>query len=251
MAGAEPLSEIGHGPRGPVAALCLHGLTSTPQSIAPIATALADRGHAVSAPRLPGHGRSSWRAMQHTRYEDWVTHAESQLIQLSRQHESVVVVGLSLGGAIATDLADRRPELVSGLVLINPAFAASDPRLTVLPVLQYLLPYTAGLAGDVRRADAPEELAYPVLPLRAFASFVRRWPALLQAAQRLRCPVLLARSAHDAVVPTLSAERFLQKVQPSLVQQLHLPNSAHVATLDHDAPALIEAIVAFVEETTG
>lgn len=249
LAGAEPFAHPGHGPLAEVAVLCVHGLTSTPQMIRPVATALADRGFAVSAPRLPGHG-TTWRGLNRTRYEDWATTVEAEAVRLRATHRALVIVGVSLGGALATEVSLRRPGLVDGLVLINPAFAATDPRLKVLPVLQYLLPTVPGIADDIRRQGEPRELGYPVLPLRAFASFVARWPGLLAEVAELDTPILLVRSAHDAVVPPLSAQRFLDQVPARLVRQLDLPNSGHVATLDHDADLVIEQTIAFVEEVT-
>lgn len=246
MTGAEPFAHQGSGQRADVAVLCVHGLTATPQMVRPVAEHLAALGYAVSAPRLPGHG-TTWQQLNRTRYDDWFTTVEAAAVELRRDRRVLVVFGVSLGGALATHLAQARPDLVDGLVLVNPAFAATDWRLKVLPLLQYVLAQLPGIADDIRREGPPRELSYPVLPLRAFASFVARWPWLVRALPEVTQPVLLARSAHDAVVPPISAETFLQHVGSADVTQLLLPESAHVATLDHDAPRLIEATVEFIE----
>lgn len=65
------------------------------------------------APDLLGHGRSPWRA-------PWTIDANAAALAAVLT-EPVVVVGHSFGGAIALHLAATRPELVTGLVLLDPA----------------------------------------------------------------------------------------------------------------------------------
>jgi carboxylesterase len=250
MVGAEPFSSPGTGARAATGVLCIHGLTATPQMVRPVAENLADLGYAVSAPLLPGHGRTS-QQLNRTRYDDWAAAVEVAALELRRERRHLVVFGVSLGGALATEVTVRHPDLVDGLVLVNPAFAATDWRLRVLPYLKYVLPSLAGLADDIRRDGPPRELAYDVMPLKAFHSFVRRWPALVAALPQVRTPVLLARSAHDRVVPRISAERFLEHVGSDDVTELVLPESGHVATLDHDAELLIAETARFVERVTA
>lgn len=210
------------------------------------------------------------RALAKTRYDDWLASAESALIRLRRDTaagspspegasdsgngaavERVVVVGISLGGALATDLAIRHPHLVDALALINPAFHSTDPLLRLLPVLSRVLPSTAGLAGDTADPDAPVELAYPRLPLRPLESFVQRWPTLLSAAAQVRCPTLIATSAKDAVVPPLSSDLLANQLPEHLLTRVSLNRSAHVATLDYEADALNRQIAAFIQEVLG
>ena len=72
---------------------------------------------AVVAPDLLGHGRSSWDA-------PWTIEANVAALAALIAEEAadpVVVVGHSFGGAIALNLAAMRPELVAGLVLLDPA----------------------------------------------------------------------------------------------------------------------------------
>lgn len=250
MVGAEPFSSPGTGERSRTGVLCIHGLTATPQMVGPVAEHLAALGYAVQAPLLPGHGRT-WQQMNRTRYEDWLTAVEIAAIELRRGRDHLVVFGVSLGGALATDLTVRHPDLVDGLVLVNPAFAATDWRLRLLPYIKHVIPRLPGIADDVRREGPPRELAYDVLPLKAFHSFVARWPDLVEALPQVRVPVLLARSAHDRVVPDVSVERFLERVGSRDVTRLDLPESGHVATLDHDAGLLVAETARFVERVTS
>lgn len=107
-----------YGPPGPPRVLAIHGLTGHGRRWEHLATRhLSDV--AVAAPDLLGHGRSPWKA-------PWTIDANadalaSVLPASADPPEPVVVVGHSFGGAIALHLAAVRPELVAGLVLLDPA----------------------------------------------------------------------------------------------------------------------------------
>lgn len=247
LEGAEPFHSPGVGDHADTAVLLMHGMTSSPQMVRPVAEHLADQGYAVSAPLLPGHG-TRWQDMSTTRYADWLRATVSAAEDLRARHRTVVAFGLSLGGALVTDLAAHRPELIDGLVLVNPAFAATDWRLRVIPRVKHLIPVAQGLADDIRRPGPPRELAYRWTPLKAFDSFTEQWPRLVSVLPQVRQPVLLMRSRHDKVVPPLSAETFLAAVGSEDVTVRWLEESAHVATLDHDAPALIAETLGFVDK---
>ncbi len=245
MPGAEPFHSHGTAEHSGVAVLLVHGLTSTPQTMGPLSEHLAGLGYAVSCPRLPGHG-TTLHDMKQTRYSDWLARVETEAVGLHRDHGRVVAIGMSLGGALVTDLAAQRPDIVDALVLINPGFVADDPRLVLLPLLKLLVPTFPGLADQIRRPGPPRELAYDRLPLKAFHSYVQRWPGLRRDFAKVTQPVLLLRSAHDQLVPAQSARLFLDGVASTDVTQVWLPNSGHVATLDYDQPLVLQATADFV-----
>src|SRR3954471_919887 len=76
--GAEPISLSG---RIDAAVLLVHGAGDTPQSLARLAAALNERGYAIEAPLLPGHGRSLRELAAHSG-DEWYAAARSGLISL-------------------------------------------------------------------------------------------------------------------------------------------------------------------------
>src|SRR5436305_10621698 len=86
------------------------------EAVNPTAEQLADN-FAVVAPVFPGFGESEGI----DRIEDMEDATFHHLDLLDRLgFDSVPVVGLSLGGWMAAELATRYPERVSKLVLVNP-----------------------------------------------------------------------------------------------------------------------------------
>ncbi len=101
-----------YGPPGPIEVLAIHGLTGHGQRWQTLATRHLTE-FAVAAPDLLGHGRSSWAA-------PWTI--DANVASLAALLDApTVVVGHSFGGAVALKLAANRPDLVSALVLLDPA----------------------------------------------------------------------------------------------------------------------------------
>jgi len=100
---------------GPVL-LLVHGLTNSSTCWRPAMRLLADAGHTVLAPDLPGHGGSERHRGDHS----LGAHASTlrdllQVLDLPR----VTVVGHSLGGGIAMVFTYQFPERVERLALID------------------------------------------------------------------------------------------------------------------------------------
>ncbi len=91
----------------------VHGLFGQGKNWTTIAKALAD-GHRVALVDLPNHGHSPW-----TDRVDYVDMAELLAAELEHLGEPVTLVGHSMGGKVAMQLALRRPELLRALVVVD------------------------------------------------------------------------------------------------------------------------------------
>lgn len=246
LPGAEPYHHDG----GPTAALLCHGLTGSPQSLRPWAERLAAAGLTVSLPRLPGHG-TNWREMSRTRWEDWYAEIDRSFQELRGRCNCVFVLGLSLGGCLALRLAEKRPDDVDGLVLVNPSLVADDRRVSLLPALLPLLrPFPVsvrGLGDDIKRADA-HEIAYDRLPLHALAGLPRLWARTRHGLGSLHQPILVFSSAEDHVVGPASVLALREGVRTSNLAIRECVNSYHVATLDNDATMIFEGSLEFIQD---
>ena len=99
---------------GPLLVL-LHGIASTADTWAPVATGLA-ASHTVLAPDLLGHGSS---AKPRGDYSLGAYASGVRDLITALGHERATVVGHSLGGGIAMQFAYQFPERVERLVLIS------------------------------------------------------------------------------------------------------------------------------------
>ena len=245
MPGAEPYAHDA----GDVGVLLCHGFTGTPMSLRPWAERLAGEGLTVRLPLLPGHG-TAWPDLNLTGWQDWYDAAQRSLDELTARCRTVVVGGLSMGGAIAARLAAERPADVAGLVLVNPAFVSDDVRLRALPVIKHLVPSLPGIASDIARPGVTE-LAYDRTPLKALHSFVRSWDETIRALAGVTAPLLLLHSRVDHVVPPRSSALLLSRVSSKDVTEVVLENSFHVATLDEDGDLIEKASLEFINRVSA
>jgi carboxylesterase len=238
MSGAEPIDL----PGGSVGVVLSHGFTGTTQSMRPWAEHLAAAGLSVVAPRLPGHG-TSVRDMNTTRFHDWYAELERAFEVLRGRCDTVFAMGLSMGGTLVLRLAQERSADVAGIVVVNAALATERKDAKLLPLLSKVVPSFPGIASDIKKPGVTE-LAYPKIPLKAAYSLQQAWPVVRRDLHRITCPVLVYRSAEDHVVEPVSGRMLLAGCVHA--EERVLTDSYHVATLDHDAPAIFDGSLAFV-----
>ncbi len=104
------------------AVVMIHGLGAGGGSFGPMVTALRPYVRRVIVPELPGHGFSAGPGEGATLTPDILLDAVADALD-GLLDEPAVVLGNSLGGAVALGYALRRPERVRGLVLVSPAGA--------------------------------------------------------------------------------------------------------------------------------
>jgi esterase/lipase len=242
MPGAEPFDL----PGGPVGVLLCHGFTGTPQSMRDWGTHLSAAGFTVRCPLLPGHG-TRWQDANHSTEDDWYAELSAALDDLLGRCTSVVVAGLSMGGTLALRLAERRPDDVAALVLVNPSLLTERRDATLLPVLAKLTPAWAPIGSDIKKPGSTE-LAYPRLPTRAAVALRRLWTAVRADLATVGTPLLVFRSVTDHVVEPASVELLLTQVGSTDTTEVLLHESYHVATLDNDAPEIFTRSVEWIRE---
>lgn len=115
------------GPRDAPALLLIHGSASSTRSwdsMVPLLTG----SHRVIRIDLLGHGRSAKPADRSYALPDQGRRVGVALDRLGVEH--AIVAGHSSGGAVATALAEQRPDLVTALVLVNtgPSLDAFIPQ---------------------------------------------------------------------------------------------------------------------------
>lgn len=245
LEGAEPFSAAG----GEHGVLVCHGFTGNPQSMRPLAEALAGAGFTVELPLWPGHG-TSLDDMLETGWDDWSAAAETAFSELESRCTKVVVAGLSMGGTLATWLATRHPE-IAGLIAINPAIEPGGDGVVDLlrQTIEQGTTVMPSIGSDV--ADpSMKELAYEGTPVAPLISLLEAQAALAPTLGEIRCPTLLITSRQDHVVPPSSSDYLAQRVSGP-VERLFLERSFHVATLDYDRDEIARRAVAFARQVTA
>ena len=214
-----------------------------------LADAFGEAGYNVELPRLPGHG-TTIEDMLTTRWADWSGEVEAAYQRLTARSSSVVVAGLSMGGALTLWIAGKHPE-IAGLICINPA--AQPQTSEVIEMLQGMIDggatVIAGIGGDIADPDA-QESAYAGTPLPCMVSLVADGLAVVAPTYpTLQMPLLLMKSLQDHVVDAAQAE-YLADNYGGMVERITLGRSYHVATQDYDKDLIIAESLAFANRVT-
>jgi len=245
--GAEPWSHIGGGQSG---ALVLHGFTGNPSSMRGVAEALAAAGFHIEMPRLPGHGTVIDDILT-TRWTDWAAEAEAAYQRLAQRATHIVVVGLSMGGALALHLGAEHPE-IAGLVCINPVTMPQPVEIT--DMLRDLAaggtPVLPGIGSDIADPDATES-AYEGTPVEPFRSMlIDGIEPLSHRYAEMHVRLLLMNSPQDHVVEPVQAE-YLADRYAGPVERIALERSYHVATQDYDKELIFDKTVEFASRVVA
>lgn len=244
IAGAEPYRAPGDD-RG---ALVVHGFTGNPQSMRPIAEALAAAGFTVELPLLPGHG-TAVEDLIPTGFADWLAAAEAAYQDLASRCRTVAVVGLSMGGALTAWLASEHPEIV-GIACLNAVVTAPEG---MRPFVEEMIAGGAevmpGIGSDIA-LEGVAESAYADTPLRPLLTLFDAAAELETRLGRITCPVLVVNSPQDHVVEPSNSDVLAASVTGP-VRRLTAERSYHVVTLDHDGPAVTSAVVSFFTEVSS
>ena len=224
-----------------VGILLVHGFTGSPHSMRPVAQRFMELGYAVEMPVLTGHA-TRWQDLRDSTYQQWLDSAERGYRRLTNQGLQVVVIGMSMGGTVATHLSARLP--VAGTVLINPYMVDVNPMMRHAGKVSKVLPVLKADRSDIA-VPGVSEGAYSLVPTAAVHQLHLLGAETRALIPQLKSPVLYLRSLGDHTVLDSSHRYFLEHCSVP-VEFRWLTRSYHVATLDYDAEYLLSAIQAFV-----
>lgn len=230
--------------------LYLHSALGETRMWLPHLQALAD-GHELHAPAHPGFGRST--GLDTVRdIEDLVYHYEAYLDAMG--WDAVDVVGLSLGGWIAAELAARYPARVSRLLLVSSVgiWVPDTPihdifvgdlrfpeRYVELFFADATCPAAMMLKAMIGSLDVPDEMLIELINARAATAKIGWNPLLHDPKLAALLPRVTARTVclwgdSDRVVPPVYGETFARLIPGA--QLTVVERCGHLLPLErHDA----------------
>jgi carboxylesterase len=252
---AEPFFFPGRGQASQAGCLLVHGFTGTPKEMRWMGEWLAGQGHAVLGVRLAGHA-TRLEDLPRTRWQDWLASLEDGWHLLSGCARQIVVMGLSMGGALALLFAARRYQQrcpIAGVVAMSTIYALpSDPRLPYIQLLAHLQPSVSKGPSDWRDLEAAQDhIDYPVYPTRAVAELRDLLVELRACLPEVQAPVLFIHSRSDGSVPPEQAKLLSDRVGSLDKQTLWVENSGHVIVREPERLRVFEAAGEFVRRVTA
>lgn len=243
---------------GKPALIFLHGAGQDHTNWQLPARFFAWHGFAALAPDLPGHGRSQGPALTEvSAMARWVR----QFMDAAGIAKAALV-GHSMGGAIALEVAAAEGERVTRMALLGTGLATpvNDALLNAArdtPEVAHRMITTWALAAPAKLGGNPVPgmwmtggsmaLLARNLPGSLHAAFqaCNAWTTGPAAASRVRCPTLVVIGANDLMTPPKAGRQLAESIEGARV--VTLPNCGHMMMAE--APdALLDALVAFFSQ---
>jgi alpha-beta hydrolase superfamily lysophospholipase len=239
----------------------IHGLGDHAGRYGRAVRALVDRGFAVEALDLPGHGRS-YGPRGHV--DSWDEYREAMEAWMARPRAEggapVALVGHSMGALLALEWAIRRPEDLRAIVLSAPPFEVVL-RATMLKVRMAqlvvrlwpgfsqkttILPSMLSHDPDVVRAHNDDPLIHYLMSARLFFEFQAVNAALRQSAPKLPVPALVLHGTGDLISSSVGSERWAKAAPPGLAELRLYEGLYHEILNEPEGPRIAEAMAAWL-----
>src|SRR2546429_9053389 len=117
---------------------------------------------------------------------------------LARDHEDVIVGGLSAGATMALDIALRRKP--SAVILCATALGMGNPIAYLAPYVWRVIKEVPSPASDLVDLNAGAK-CYDPAPVRAVAELLHGIGLVRKRLGEIRCPALVAHAVSDRLVP--------------------------------------------------
>lgn len=247
-----------HHPPGTPTVVFLHGLGSAAADwelqLGPFS-----QHYRVLAIDAPGHGQSSKPQQRYTAHG-----MADQLAELIRAIATPprAIIGLSMGGVLAQQLAIAHPDLVQALVLVNTFAHLHSPntlaRLRALRRASRLWTHGMTGVGDMIASSLfphPEQKTLRDRAAQQISSNPRPvyWQMMLMLARvdlrphlaDIRAPTLVVIGERDSTVPRAACEALAQHILGA--QRVILPDSGHASPIDQP-DAFNRAVLGFLAQ---
>ncbi len=243
---------------GDHAILLIHGINDSPACYREMADALAEKGFACRAMRLPGFAKPTEEYAAGNR-DRWLKAIDDEVKQLRAEHDRVAIVAHSLGGALTIRYVRENPKSNDAIALLAPAVDVASDRSPVLPPRTWhnlagvILNFTTitqspfGLDAKVAN-DKTYPYRSPFAPRSLFDETFHLIEENRDHAAQIQTPTLMLLSPDDRVIDSKAAEVYWQSIPAEPKRLEKIEDTGHSMTVDHKWPELVAHIDAFFRE---
>jgi carboxylesterase len=239
----------------PYGVLMLHGFPSNPGYFDPVNLRIEALKLPVRIPRLRGLGAESPEALRGVTWHDWLADAESAFVDLQAETGKVIVIGYSMGGALALMLASKYGGDLDSVILVAAEVQLTSPLAPGKP-FNFLAPLVSRL---LKKWDfTPDETDhyrknYVWAPMGAVVSVLDLSKEVRTHLAEVKSPALIIQSHRDAVVAPESMDIIYNGIStpPELKRKVWLEKTGHDMFHDCEGDVVIDTMINYVHERVG
>jgi len=198
--------------------LLIHGFEGSPFEMKELGDYLYELGYSINIPLLPGHG-TSIDDLVNTSFNDWYFHVEKSYFKLKLDCKKVYAIGISLGGLLAINLAEKHK--IDGLITIsapvffnglyNGKWVMTDFRLFFSGILSLFfrkIKITRKSNSDI----CPWEGYENYLAFNCVHSIKINIPVVRKNLYKINSPVCLIHAINDFTIPVENSYYIYQEI---------------------------------------
>jgi len=219
-----------------VGCLIIHGFAGNLEEIEPLNKYLLSKGFMTLCPKLEGHtGRK--KDLAKTNYSQWIKSAEEGLLKLKTQCEEVILIGFSMGGLIAMNLALKHR--ISALITLSTPIYYWDIKRVMLNIVDDF----SNMSFANSKSYIRSAFRIPFTAMINFKLFLSRTKPMVN---ELNCPLFVAQGLIDDTVNYKSADYIYTKAASKIREVRYYDNSKHIICCGEDKEKLFKDISLFI-----
>lgn len=224
--------------------LLLHGFTGSPSEVRYLGEYLKDKGFTVKGILLKGHG-TNIQDMNKTSHKDWIKSAEQGYLELADECEEVFVVGLSMGGALALQLALKYD--IKGIVSLSTPIRILNRQYYIAMLVKYMK-FLVGKQQKLVKQKDPFIVSYDKTSIKCIVSLLQLINLVKADLHKVDKPILIMQSYGDGTVHPKSANFIYKKIASTDKSIIFLYKSGHVVTCDCEKELVFEEVHSFISK---
>lgn len=248
MKGAEPVYLKGSNSK---AVLMIHGYIGSPTDYGRLPELVNRLGYTVAVPLLPGHGRDP-REFSKISAQELIDYVDAEYLKLAKTHDEVIVIGFSMGGALATLLESKYQ--FKQLVLLAPYYEIAHQWYYLLPAETYADAFTPHVpylyrpksfkqVNDRRFLD--KIIAYDYISTKGSQAAIELGKRAHPSAKNIKARTLIIHSKKDKATSYRAAKEMAGSLN-SLDKFVSLEKSNHMILWDYESELVEKEILNFL-----
>ena len=216
--------------------LVIHGFGGSKYEVEPFTDHLAEKGCEVACPMLKGH-TGKRQDMKNATYKDWIDSAEQELLKLKERFHEIVIIGFSMGGLIAVNLACIHE--IKAVITINTPIYYWNFKIVLHNLIDDIMNKSSNNFNRYFKAGKKS-------PIVAMYNFQLLLAQTKPKINQIHCPFLIMQAEDDDTVRTRSVD-FIYSNLTSEYKKVKLYNKGgHLILRSQTANQVIADIDAFL-----
>jgi carboxylesterase len=216
----------------------IHGFGGSTDEVAPLADFFSRKGYRTICPKLKGH-TGAWHDLKGVKYQDWIRSVTDELETVENDITDLIVIGFSMGGLIALNLATRHR--FAAVITINTPIYYWDLKRIGLKLL-----------NDFKNREFSNLQRYldssAVLPIGAILNFKLLLKQTKPIIREITCPLYVLQGSDDDAVMPRSANYIYERARTTVKRIDFFDHFGHEMLQSAAAETAIASIERFVAE---